>query len=133
MTAGLSALAAAWVEAKQVEEEAIRQRRDVEDAITRMLNVSPALEGTSRFEESGFDIRIVGRIDRKVDSDKVQEIAAEYGLTGHLSYLFRWKPEINAAAWKAADESITGPLSRAITAKPGRPSFKITKDAEEAK
>jgi hypothetical protein len=33
------------------------------------------------------------------------------------------------AVWKATDEAITKPLAGAITAKPGRPSFKIiTKD-----
>jgi hypothetical protein len=32
-------------------------------------------------------------------------------------------------AWKAADESITKALAGAITAKPGRPSFKITTNA----
>ena len=55
----------------------------------------------------------------------MQELAAEFGLTDHLAKLFRWKPEINMAIWKAADESITKPLAAAITAKPGRPSFKI--------
>jgi len=129
----LTALAADWMEAKRVEEEAARVRRDLEDEIVRSLNVSPALEGTSRYESDGYDIRIVGRIDRKVDSDLVQQIAAEHGLSAHLSSLFRWKPEINAAAWKAADESITKPLMAAITAKPGRPSFKISINAEEAK
>jgi hypothetical protein len=55
----------------------------------------------------------------------VQELAAEHGLTDHLSTLFRWKPEINMAIWKASDERITRPLAGAITAKPGRPSFTI--------
>jgi hypothetical protein len=31
------------------------------------------------------------------------------------------------AVWKAADEAITKPLAAAITAKPGRPSFTITR------
>jgi hypothetical protein len=70
-------------------------------------------------------VKIAGRIDRKVDGDKVQELAAEHGLTDHLSRLFRWKPEINMAAWKASDPSITQALAPAITAKPGRPSFAI--------
>ena len=56
----------------------------------------------------------------------MQELAAEFGLTEHLAKLFRWKPEINLAIWKAADESITKPLASAITAKPGRPSFTIS-------
>ena len=55
------------------------------------------------------------------------ELAAEAGLSDQLAHLFRWKPELNMSAWKAADESITTPLAGAITAKPGRPSFSITK------
>ena len=46
----------------------------------------------------------------KVNSDKLQELAAEHGLTDHLPSLFRWKPEINMTVWKAADASITTPL-----------------------
>ena len=49
----------------------------------------------------------------------MQELAAEFGLTEHLASLFRWKPEINMAVWKATDEAITKPLAAAITAKPG--------------
>lgn len=72
-------------------------------------------------------MKVTCRIDRKVDADMVQELAAEHGLSEHLASLFRWKPELNMSAWKAADESITRPLAGAITAKPGRPSFTITK------
>jgi hypothetical protein len=64
-------------------------------------------------------VKIAGRIDRKVDSDKLQELAAEHGLTDHLSRLFRWKPEISMALWKAADESITQPLAPVLS----RPSL----------
>jgi hypothetical protein len=69
---------------------------------------------------------VEGRINRKVDADKLQAIAAEAGLTEHLSSLFRWKPEIAMSAWKAASPNITTPLLDAITATPGRPSFTIT-------
>jgi hypothetical protein len=61
-----------------------------------------------------------------VDSEKLQELAAEAGLTDHLSTLFRWKPEIEMKAWKATDPSITSALADAITVTPGRPSFTIT-------
>ena len=67
-------------------------------------------------------------MNRKVDSDKLQELAAENGLTEHLSTLFRWKPDIDAKAWKAADESITRPLMGAITTTPSRASFVIIKE-----
>jgi hypothetical protein len=84
------------------------------------------LEGSSYFEDEGFHIKIEGRINRRVNADKLQELAAENGLSEHLASLFRWKPEINAIAWKAAKPEITKPLLDAITATPGRPSFTIT-------
>jgi len=121
----MNELASMWMAAKKQEEDATADRRDIEDHIKKLATIAENLDGTETVEPGRFEIKIVGRIDRKVDGDKVQELAAEFGLTDHLAKLFRWKPEINMAIWKAADESITKPLAGAITAKPGRPSFKI--------
>lgn len=121
----MNELASMWLEAKAQEEDATADRRDIEDHIKKLATIAENLDGTETVEPGRYEIKIVGRIDRKVDGDKVQELAAEFGLTDHLAKLFRWKPEINMAIWKAADESITKPLAAAITAKPGRPSFKI--------
>ena len=125
LTDDLNELAAMWLAAKEAEREAVEDRRRIEDRIKSLVGVAENLEGTETVDPDRYTIKIVGRIDRKVDGDKLQELAAEHGLTEHLSSLFRWKPEINMAAWKAADPSITRPLSAAITAKPGRPSFTI--------
>jgi hypothetical protein len=122
----LQNLSADWLRHKTAEEHAVIERRKIEDQIVKLLAVAENFEGTETAEPEGFVVKIVGRIDRKVDSDKLQELAAEFGLSDHLAKLFRWKPEINMAIWKATDESITKPLAGAITAKPGRPSFKIT-------
>ena len=118
-------LAQMWLRAKQQEKDATEDRRLVEDQIKKLALISDQLDSTESVGSDGFTIKVEGRIDRKVDSEKLQMLATESGLTDHLSTLFRWKPEINMAVWKAADESITGPLAGAITAKPGRPSFKI--------
>jgi hypothetical protein len=125
LTDDLNELSSLWLAAKEAEKEATEDRRRIEDRIKSLVGFAETSEGTKTVDHDRFVIKIVGRIDRKVDSDKVQELAAEHGLTEHLSSLFRWKPEINMAAWKAANESITKPLSAAITAKPGRPSFTI--------
>ena len=117
----------AWIVAKADESAATARRRVVEDQIAATMELDATQDGTTTVEPKGYTIKIVQRIDRKVDSDKLQELASEHGLTEHLASLFRWKPEIAAAAWKAADVSITAPLAGAITAKPGRPSFTITK------
>lgn len=118
-------MAAEWLEAKEAERVAIDKRRDLEDAMRKAASIRDDVEGTETLALEGFRVKVVGRIDRKVDADKVQELAAEFGLTDHLSTLFRWKPEINMAIWKSTDEAITKPLAAAITAKPGRPSFTI--------
>lgn len=118
-------MAAEWLEAKEAERVAIEKRRDLEDAMRKAASIRDDVEGTETLALEGFRVKVVGRIDRKVDADKVQELAAEHGLTDHLSTLFRWKPEINMAIWKSTDEAITKPLAAAITAKPGRPSFTI--------
>jgi hypothetical protein len=116
-----------WLDAKAEEAKATSRRRKVEDRMVAQFNIPSNLDKTANFEADGFKIKVEGRINRKINTDLLQEIAAENDLGSHLSSLFRWKPEINAAAWKAADEAITKPLLDAITATPGRPSFTITK------
>ena len=123
----LNELSNMWLQAKEREGTATSDRRKIEDRIKSLAGIAENLEGTETVSPSHFTIKIQGRIDRKVDGDKVQELAAEFGLTEHLASLFRWKPEINMAVWKATDEAITKPLAAAITAKPGRPSFTITR------
>lgn len=125
LTDDLNELAAMWLAAKEAEREAVEDRRRIEDRIKSLAGVAETLDGTETVDPDRYTIKIVGRIDRKVDGDKLQELAAEHGLTEHLSSLFRWKLEINMAVWKATDEAITKPLAAAITAKPGRPSFTI--------
>ena len=125
LTNDMNELAQMWLAAKQREKDATEDRRVVEDHIKKLARISEQLDSTESVGAERFEIKIEGRIDRKVDSEKLQMLATESGLTDHLSTLFRWKPEINMSVWKAADETITGPLAGAITAKPGRPSFKI--------
>lgn len=123
-------LFADWIASKEAEKEAVEYRRLIEDRISELSEIKEDFEGTNSFETDGYKVKIVGRITRKVDSEILQEVAAENGLTEHLSTLFRWSADINANAWKNASESITGQLSKAITSKPGRPSYSIEKIGE---
>ena len=122
----LETLSADWLRYKTLEERTVVERRKIEDKIVKALRLPESFETTETAEPDGYVVKIAGRIDRKVDSEKLQMLATESGLTEHLATLFRWKPEINMTLWKVADETITKPLAAAITAKPGRPSFKIT-------
>ena len=118
-----------WIQAKEDERTAIEHRRAYEDKLMSLIGVAENFEGTENAEApGGYKIKITGRMSRKVDAEALQELAAESGLTEHLSSLFRWKPEIDAKAWKAADSSITTPLMGAITTTPSRASFSITKE-----
>ena len=121
----LETLAAEWLLAKEAERAAMDRRRELEDKMRAAAKHDDTQEGTSTLSCGTYKVKVVSRIDRKVDDELVQELAAEHGLTQHLIDLFRWKPEINASAWKSADPSITNALAPAITAKPGRPSFTI--------
>jgi hypothetical protein len=117
-----------WLDAKAAEKKAMDERRSIEDKLVKALNIPQTLDGTQNIEADGYKVKIVGRLDKKVNSEKLQDLAAEFGLTEHLSSLFRWKPEINASAWKSADARITAPLLEAITTSNGRPSFTIIKE-----
>ena len=128
MTQELDTLAAAWADAKQDETIAVARRRTIEDRLVELLEIPETKEGTtSSTTEQGYQIKVVGRMNRKVDADRLQELAIAAGLTEHLPSLFRWSADVNAAVWKAADQRITSPLLGAITTTPGRPSFTITR------
>lgn len=117
-----------WIEAKKMEALAVAERRELEDQMAIHFGIPKDLDGTVKQEENGYIIKMEGRINKRIDADKLQVLAAEAGLSEHLSSLFRWKPEINAKAWGAAAEAVTQPLLGAITSTPGRPTFTITKD-----
>lgn len=123
-------LSSAWMEAKEQERMAVERRRVLEDHLALVMELAPDLDTTVTRKDGAYVIKAVGRLNRKVDSEKLQELAAEAGLTDHLSSLFRWKPEIEMKAWKACDPSITNALADAITVSPGRPSFTITAKGE---
>ena len=122
-------LAKNWLDAKSAEQTATDRRRELEDKLLSLAGIAENMEGTENVKtDGGYKIKITGRMSRKVDADRIQDIAAEEGSTEHLSSLFRWKPELNMTAWKNADKSITGPLLGGITTKPGRASFQITQE-----
>jgi hypothetical protein len=116
---------AKWLELKQIEADAAKARREIEDEIFSSMDLSEGGEGSTTIESDGFKIKVTQRLTRTVDADSLQEIAAEEGLSEHLSSLFRWKPSLDMNRWKATAAEITGPLEAAITTKAGRPSFSI--------
>jgi hypothetical protein len=117
-----------WLDAKKLEAAAVAERRQLEDQMAEEFAIPKDLDGTVNHQVDGYKIKMEGRINKKIDADKLQMLAAEAGLSEHLSSLFRWKPEINAKVWNSAAEAVTQPLLGAITSTPGRPTFSITKE-----
>ncbi len=114
---------ALWVRYKAEEEQAVTRRREVERLLA--ADIPDQWEGSKTTTEGRFKVNVMRRFTRKVDGDLLQDIAREKGLMDHLSTLFRWKPEIDAKAWKLADETVTRELAGAIVTTPGKPTFKI--------
>jgi len=114
---------ALWVRYKAEEEQAVTRRREVERLLA--ADIPDQWEGSKTTTEGRFKVNVMRRFNRKVDGDLLQDIAREKGLMDHLSTLFRWKPEIDAKAWKLADETVTRELAGAIVTTPGKPTFKI--------
>jgi hypothetical protein len=124
----LREIAQYWLIAKQEEAAAIANRRILEDAMSEMLEINAANEGTFNFEDNEYKVKIMTRMTRKVDADKLQEIAAEHDLNKELSTLFRWKADLDMKNWKSAPIEVVNVLSQAVTTTAGRPSYSITKE-----
>ena len=124
----LPELAREWIAAKEVERDAVEMRRLIEDQIARIMEINETDEGARQIATPGYAIKVSTRINRKVDGDLAQEIAAENDMQDHLGLLFRWKPELSMTAWNGVGDNVKQVFARAITATPGRPSFTITKD-----
>jgi hypothetical protein len=121
-------LARCWLMAKQDEARAVQSRRDLEDKMSEILDIDLATEGTINVEGDEYKVKIMTRMTRKVDADKLQEIAAEHDLNKELSTLFRWKAELDMKNWKSAPIEVVNVLSQAVTTTAGRPSYSITKE-----
>ena len=116
-----------WIEAKEAETEAKRLRMEIEDQLLSLWGVPESEEGSKTWEQEGYKLKLTFRMNRSVNADLLKELAVENGLTSELDSLVRWKAELNKRNWDNAAAEITGPLSEAITVKPGRASFSIVK------
>ena len=119
-----------WIALKDAERIAAEQRREIEDEIIAKHNVNLTEEGTETIEDGVFTIKLVRRLNRKVDAEMVQQIAREQGLDDQVERLFRWKADINTKNWKATAPELTGPFVAAITTKPARPTVSVSMKEE---
>lgn len=121
----------AWLFYKTEETRFQDKRREVEDQLAKLLNIDAAKDGTKTESSGDFECKVTTRLNRKIDADLAQEIAAENGIEDQLSIVFRWKPDINLTAWKSASDDIKSKLIKAITTTASRPSFSISLKAKD--
>ena len=70
-----------WVNFKLSEKIAADNRRKIEDELVKLLEVPESLDGTQTFDfADGSKMKIVGRMNRKVDPEKLRDLAAEHGV-----------------------------------------------------
>lgn len=118
-------LAQEWQHLKAKEAEYRDRRQECEQQIAMLSGVDENHEGTKNADTGIYKVRIYGKMNTRIDGDKLQQVAADNGITDSLRSLFRWKPSINKAEWDKADDSIKRPLLEAMTTKPGRKSVTI--------
>ena len=99
MNLDLDTAAAEWLAAKKAERQSVERRRALEDHMLSLLGVPDDIAGTTNTNtDGGHKIKVVGKMNHKVQADLAQEVAMEHGLEDILHHLFRWKAEINIAA-----------------------------------
>jgi hypothetical protein len=125
----LDNLIAEWQLAKETERKAVEYRRILEDSIFDLLPIPKSYTGELHFGEK-HQMKIAGRVKHKVDIDLLNEIAADNGTTDHLPALFTFKAQVNQKNWVESDQSITQPLTEAITFRVSRPTFYYLGDHE---
>ncbi len=126
-------LAEVWIKLKMKEVKARDKRRVVEDKLSKLLHFKDDIDSRRTHKTDGYIFNVTSRLNRTIDREKLDEIIKEEKLEEHLDTLFRWKPEINLTNWRKTSEDITDKLMPAITVKPGRISYIVTKDTTTPK
>lgn len=124
----LEALVVRAFAAKAAEKAAYDERRRLEDEIATLSELDNRSNGVRKIVPG---LKAVCKINEKVDSDRLQEIAKDKGLSEYLGSLFKWSPSINKRAWDSTSDSIKTALEGAITRAPARPTFKYEEKKEK--
>ena len=121
----ISELVAARISAKLAEDEAIAERRRIDEQLAELLKNPEKPEGaiSQKLEDMGLTLTVTYKINRSVDAKKLQ---AEWDkLSAGAQAAFKWKPEVSVSELRKL-EGIDATVAAAyITSKPGAPSVEI--------
>ena len=121
----ISQLVAARISAKQAEDEAIAERRRIDEQLAELLKNPNKPEGaiSQKLEDMGLTLTVTYKINRTVDAKKLQ---AEWDkLSAGAQAAFKWKPEVSVTELRKLDGIDATVASAYITSKPGAPSVEI--------
>lgn len=121
----ISELVAARISAKQAEDDAIAERRRIDEQLAELLKNPEKPEGaiSQKLEDMGLTLTVTYKINRSVDAKKLQ---AEWDkLSAGAQAAFKWKPEVSVSELRKLEGIDATVASAYITSKPGAPSVEI--------
>lgn len=122
-TITITELIAARIAAKRIEDEAIAERRKIDASIAEMLKDPNKPEGSISQKADGYKVTVTYKIDRKVDTDKLQ--AAWAKLSATAAQAFKWKADVSVSELRKLEGADAAAASVFITSKPATPSITI--------
>ena len=112
-------------QAKEEERQAKLKRMNLEDAMAQAIGIPENWEGAMTNRVGQYKVRVSRKKNVRIDAEKLIECAAQASIKDQLKTLFRWKPEINKAAWDEAGREIITALSPAIESSLGKAAFSV--------
>ena len=117
----LNILQKAWIRAKQEEDKARNSRLEIEAELVKLSGMPDDHEGSLNLGA----VKVSYSLTKKVNKETLLSCGIPMDRLGEL---FRWKPEIDAKAWKKASQEEKDVLIKAIETKPAKPSFKAIEE-----
>lgn len=119
----ITELVAARIAAKRREEEAVEERRNLDEQIASLMRDSSKAESAISQKLDGYKITCTYGISRTVDKDKLQ---ADWDkIPAAAQAAFRWKPEVAVSELKKLNGADAAVAAAYITAKPAAPQIKV--------
>jgi len=122
-TITIAELIAARIAAKRVEDAAVAERRRIDGAIAELLKDANKPEGSVSQKADGYKVTVTYKIDRKVDTDKLQ--AAWAKLSAAAAQAFKWKADVSVSELRKLEGADAAAAAVFITSKPASPSITI--------
>ncbi len=114
------------LKAAKIAESAAKEERISLEA--QILSMVPFNENKKTQYFNDNKLKIVGRVTKKIDPEKLQEIVNEHDVRQYLRILFKWTPTIIESEWDLTPDNIKSIISKAITTKPGKPTITIIEE-----